>query len=72
MSTPWRFEEALAGLQHRHRLVVHLVEDGAGEDVHGDGGAVVGVRRGAGAGWEGDFEADDGFGGGIGEFVLVY
>jgi len=40
--------------------------------VHGDGGAVVGVRRGAGAGWEGDFEADDGFGGGVGEFVLVY
>lgn len=65
------FEEAFAGFQHCHRLVVHLVEDGAGEDVYGCGCAVVGVRWGAGSGWEGDFEADDAFVGGVGELVFV-
>ena len=65
------FEEAISGFQHSHGLVVHFVEDGAGEDVHGYGSAVVGVRWRAGAGREGDFEADDAFVGGVGELVIV-
>lgn len=68
----WSLIEALASSQHLHRLVVHLVENGAGEHVHGDRGAVVGVRWRAGSGRESDFEADDAFVGGVEEFVLVY
>ena len=69
--TPGSFEETFAGFQHCHWFVVHLVEDSAGEDVHGCGCTVVGVWWGAGAGWEGDFEADDAFVGGVGELVFV-
>jgi len=39
--------------------------------VHGYGGAVVGVWRSTGSRWEGDFEAEDRFVGGVGEFVFV-
>ena len=39
--------------------------------MHGYGGAVVGVWRSTGSRWEGDFEAEDRFVGGVGEFVFV-
>lgn len=32
---------------------------------------MVGVRGRLGAGWEGDFEAEDAFVGGVGEFIFV-
>ena len=71
MPTAGRLEEALAGLQDGHRLVVHFVQNGAGQDVHGYGGAVVRVRRRAGSWWESDFKAEDCFVGRVGEFVFV-
>lgn len=71
MPAAGRLEEALAGLQDGHRLVVHFVQNGAGQDVHGYGGAVVRVRRRAGSWWESDFKAEDCFVGRVGEFVFV-
>jgi len=70
--TSGSFEETVAGFQHRHWLVIHLVEDGASEDVYGCGSTMVGVRWCAGAGRESDFEADDALVGGIGELVSVH
>ena len=70
--TPGSFEKAISGFQHSHGLVVHFVEDSAGEDVHGYGSAVVGMRWRTGAGRESDFEADDAFVGGVGELVFVH
>lgn len=72
VSTSGSFEEAVAGFQYSHGLVVHLVEHGASKNLHGCGSAVVGVWWRAGAGWEGDFETDDAFVGGVGELVLVH
>lgn len=39
--------------------------------MHGYGGAVVRVWRSTGSRWEGDFETEDRFVGGVGEFVFV-
>jgi hypothetical protein len=61
---PGASKNTVAGFQHGHGLVVHLFEHGPGKNVHGCGSAVVRV------GWEGDFEADDTFVGGVGSLYL--
>ena len=71
MPTPRSFEETVSGFENSHRLVIHLVEDCAGEHVHRYGSAVVGVWRRAGTRREGDFETDDAFFRRIGELVFV-
>jgi hypothetical protein len=71
MPATGRLEEALTSLLDGHRLVVHFVQDGAGEDVDGYGGAVMSVRRRAGSWREGDFQAQDCFVGCVEEFVFV-
>jgi len=71
MPAPGRFVKALTGPLDCHRLVVHLVQNGPREDVHGDTGAAVRVRWRAGSGWEGDFETEDRLVGRVEEFVFV-
>lgn len=66
-----RLVEAVARVLDRHRVVVHFVEHGAGEHVHGDEGAVVGVRWRGRRGGEADFEPENAFVGGVAEFVFV-
>ena len=57
MPTPRRLVETLPSSLDRHRLVVHFVQNAPRQDVHGDAGAAVRVRRRAGSRREGDFEA---------------
>lgn len=71
MSAPGRLVEAVPSLLDRHRVVVHLVQEGAGEHVHGDEGAVVRVRRTGCPGAKGDFHAQNALVGRVEELVFV-
>jgi hypothetical protein len=66
------FKKALTGFQNGHRLVVHLVQNSTGKHVHRHRSAGVDVWWRTGSWCEGDFEAEDAFVGGVGEFVLVH
>jgi len=71
VSAPGRLLKALSSHLNRHRVVVHFVQDGAGEYVYDDKGAMVGMRRDGCAGREGNFQRENAFVGGVEEFVLV-
>lgn len=63
-------EPGAARRNHARRPVVHLVEHRALDDVDGDGGTAVGVRRRRGIRREVDEEADGHLSGRVGQLVL--
>ena len=68
---PRRLEPGCARREHLDRLVVDPVQHGAVEHVADDRSAAVTVGRESAVAGERDAEGDDGFAGGVGQFVLV-
>jgi hypothetical protein len=71
MVAPGPLDKVLPDPVHARRVAVHAAQEFALEDIGYDCGACMAVRRGEAVGLVRDFEADYGFAGGVGEFVVV-
>ena len=71
MVAPGPLDEILPDPVHARRVAVHAAQELALEHIGYDCGACVPMRRGEAVGLVGHFEADYGFAGGVGEFVVV-